>query len=229
MGYKNARNCVVVLYFEWLLVEMKRHSWLEWDHIKESVSLFFLNFHYIVLLSILQIVLTFLVLPAGPSWIAMCKCLRSVAEGQKLHLGDYFRGVWRYRVRGLLYSLIFVSCIIGLVFGFFLLNVQAHSELGISSMICAGILFGLTMYMPFALAGENKVLTTVFISVKYFLGRFSSSVVVLSIISIFFLIFYWLSPVLVALIIPGLAAFTLSRIIVANNHDVDDEMETVAE
>lgn len=204
---------------------MKRHSWLEWDHIKESISLFFLNFHYIVLLSIFQMVLTVLVFPAGPSWVAMCRCLRMVAEGQKLHLGDYFRGVWRYRVRGLLYSLIFVSCIIGLVFGFLLLNVQAHSELGISSMICAGILFGLTMYMPFPLAGENKVLTTIFISVKYFFGRFSSSVVVLSLISIFFLLLYWLSPVLVALVMPGLMAYILARIVVTNNRDVDREAE----
>lgn len=191
--------------------------------------MFFLNFHYIVLLSVLQCLFTVLILPAGAAWMAMCECFRELAEGGAISLKTYFRAIWKYKTRGLLYSLVLVCGIQGIIFGMLLSGTEGESGLSVASTVASGLMLGVTMYLPFALRREEKALTALYHAFIYFFGRFFSSLVLLLIIYIFFQILNALTPVLILFIMPGLVALLLSRMIIANNTDIDMQLEEAAE
>lgn len=212
-----------------IVLKMKKHTWLDSQYNKDTVSLFFLNFHYIFLLSILQCIFTVLILPAGAAWMAMCECFRELSEGGKISLKTYFRAIWKYKTRGLLYSLVLVCGIQGIVFSMLLSGTEGESGLSAASAVASGLMLGVTIYLPFTLRGEEKVLTALYHAFIYFFGRFFSSIVLLLIIYIFFQILNALTPVLILFIMPGLIALFLSRMIVANNTDIDMQLDEAAE
>ena len=184
---------------------------------------YLLNFHYIVLFSIFQVFFSLFLFPAGPAWIAMCRCLRHGAVGQKIALSEYFSLIWQYRVKGLLYSLIIVSSLTGLFFGVILGQIENGVPLAVSSVICAGLMLALTIYTPFTLKGQRKVLSAFYDSCMYFFGHFISSVMLMSVIVFFFLVSWWITPALIVLILPGTMGFFLSRTIVGITADMGQE------
>lgn len=202
---------------------MRKRSCLNTDFWKESVSQYLLNFHYIVLFSIFQIFFSLLILPAGPAWIAMCRCLRNAAEGKKVSVLEYFSVLWQFRIRGLLYSVIIVCTLTGMIFGSVLGQIESGGALAISSQICAGLMLALSIYVPFTLRPERKVLSAIYDSCMYFFGHFVSSVMLMSVIVIVFLVSWWLTPALTFLILPGTAGFFLSRTIVGINEDMEQD------
>ena len=128
-------------------LNMRKRSCLDIAFFKESCLTYLLNFHYIVLFSIFQLISSVLLILSGPAWIAMCHCLRQPAEGKKVRFKDYFLCFWQYTGVGMLYSVIICSAMTGIFFGSILGNAVDGSALAVSSQICASLLLALTIWL----------------------------------------------------------------------------------
>ena len=202
---------------------MRKRSCLDIAFFKESCLIYLLNFHYIVLFSIFQLISSVLFILSGPAWIAMCHCLRQPAEGKKVRLKDYFLCFWQHAGVGMLYSMIICSAMTGMFFGSILGNVVEGSALAISSQICASLLLALTIFTPFTLTKGRKFLSALFDSCMYFFGNFVAASMLMATIVIVFLLSWWVTPILTLLIFPGTIGFCVSRTIVGINQDLDSD------